>query len=194
MAGGSHAAYLEGLPGQQDEIFGYNGSPLTLLITTRLVWFILVHFNPKILIFTGSAPLLLPQYFYFKSCLFFHFSLQGKYFLGISATVAVPSEDVKTKVSEANDSLSKPEVKKKIYSLNDNVKPQPDYKVGSDGGDPADFAKQERLRKVREKQVHEIDVVSVLTVKSQAKFKQEIAIKQRKKEEEETVPAGKYRR
>ena len=65
----------------------------------------------------------------------------------------MPSEDVKTKVSEANDSLSKPELKKKIYSINDNVKPQPDNMVGSGGGDPADSAKQERLRIANEKQV-----------------------------------------
>ena len=53
--------------------------------------------------------------------------------------------------TEANDPITrKPEVKKKIYSIiNDNVKLQPVLKVESDG----DSARQERLRKVKEKQV-----------------------------------------
>ena len=59
--------------------------------------------------------------------------------------VAGPSEDVKSK---ASDSL-----KRKIYSINANVKPQPEQKVGSGGGDPEDSAKQERLRRAKKKQV-----------------------------------------
>ena len=52
--------------------------------------------------------------------------------------------------TKANDPITKkPEVKKKIYSINDNVKQQPVLKVESDG----DSARQERLRKVKEKQV-----------------------------------------
>ena len=66
---------------------------------------------------------------------------------------AGPSEDVKTKTSDSL--LSKPEVKKKIYSINDKVKTQSDLNanVGSEVGDPVDSAKQERLKKANEQKV-----------------------------------------
>ena len=47
------------------------------------------------------------------------------------------------------------EAKKKVYSIEANVTLQPDLKVESEAavGDPADMARQERLRKQKEKQV-----------------------------------------
>lgn len=51
---------------------------------------------------------------------------------------------------------SKPklEAKKKVYSIEANVSLPPDLKAESEvGGDPADAARQERLRKQKEKQV-----------------------------------------
>ena len=59
--------------------------------------------------------------------------------------------------SKTNDSVltAKPklEAKKKVYSIEANVSLQPDLKVESEAPDPADTARQERLRKQKEKQV-----------------------------------------
>ena len=74
-------------------------------------------------------------------------------------------------MTKADVPINKAEVKKKSYSINHNVEPQSDLKVGSEDGDPGDSARQERLRRANE---------------MQAKFKHEMASKSKK--EEETVP------
>ena len=77
---------------------------------------------------------------------------------------ATPAEEADISVeagnaSKTNDSVltAKPklEAKKKVYTIEANVSLQPDLKVEIEApvGDPADTARQERLRKQKEKQV-----------------------------------------
>ena len=58
------------------------------------------------------------------------------------------SEDGKSK---ANNNPGQPELKKKIISINNNVKP--DLKEAIKGGDSSDTAREQRLKKANEKQV-----------------------------------------
>lgn len=69
--------------------------------------------------------------------------------------LSVEADNTNKTITSVLSKNTKLEAKKKVYSIEANMSVQPDLKVVREGvgGDPSDAARQERLRKQKEKQV-----------------------------------------